>query len=201
MTSLYPVKFQTSEERNRIRKAIANICRAAGFFSRHQVTVPSPPELLRFIAAHAESFEEWARKEKSKMSDLEEITVTNINRRRKWGWGWETTPTGDDAYSIKSPPGPAYEGTLRQVEQAIANDVAYKSVKSGGAFINTAWFWDGRRVHSTWGYWEINPKVSDYDEGRNELIVTQEAEWGWGWANGFHLLGVNNIEIRVKKAN
>ena len=55
----YKIRLRHKAEREQVRRELADICRAAGFFSTHQNTVPSPPQLLRFIVAHADEFIEW----------------------------------------------------------------------------------------------------------------------------------------------
>lgn len=67
----FKARMRSAEERDRIRDAVAEICRAVGFFSRHQKTIPSPPELIRFIVRHAREFEAWVRAEKNKDSETE----------------------------------------------------------------------------------------------------------------------------------
>jgi len=74
------------------------------------------------------------------------VTITNPTRTRKWGWGYSTNPTGRDAYSIEMPSRPDYTGTLKTVQDAIDSDRTYASMKSGGTFINTQWFYDGKRI-------------------------------------------------------
>lgn len=76
----------------------------------------------------------------------QKITISNPTRIRKWGWEYSTAPTGRDAYSIALPTKPYYTGTLKQVQQSIANDKTFKSVKSGGTFYNAAWFYNGKRI-------------------------------------------------------
>lgn len=91
---------------------------------------------------------------------LHKVTVNNPSRSRKWGWGWTNTPTGRDAYSIEMP-GIDYTGTLNQIAKAISEDRTYASMKSGGTFTNTAWFYDGRRIvnredFNEWLQWTDN---------------------------------------------
>jgi hypothetical protein len=89
------------------------------------------------------------------MGNTERITIDNPTRTRKWGWGWTNTPTGEDAYSIKVPSAPDYTGTLKQIFACIACDRTYASMKSGGTFTNTDWFYDGKRITNRreFGWW------------------------------------------------
>lgn len=135
-----------------------------------------------------------------------EIEITNINRKRKWGWGWSCTPTGEDAYSIETPSRPTVVGTLNQIQKD--NDVTYQSLKSGGTFTNSAWFWDGQRITATWTFGLIKSgenKVDIPEPNYENMSMDQSAqahsewqekfwkaardndEYGWGWFKGFHL--------------
>lgn len=77
--------------------------------------------------------------------ETKKITIKNPTRTRKWGWGWTNTPTGRDAYSIERP-GIDYTGTWKQIYQRITADKTYASMLSGGTFVNTAWFYDGKYI-------------------------------------------------------
>lgn len=83
------------------------------------------------------------------MTTIKRITITNPTRRRGWGWNYSTTPTGQDAWSISEPSGPAITGTLKQVEQAIRTDRNYQSLRSGGTFVNARWYYRGQPIHDT----------------------------------------------------
>lgn len=104
---------------------------------------------------------------------LQEITITNINRKRKWGWS--ATPTGEDA-SIETPARPDYEGTFNQIGKAKGADRTYSLLKSSGT-LSARWFWDGKLIHSTWGFGVIRDEEYHYDDEDN-LIIDREAEWG-----------------------
>ena len=87
----FKARMRSAEERDRIRAALVEICKAAGFFSRHQKTIPSPPEMLRFIARHPKEFEIWVRAEKNKDSEtktqllrLGATGATNQTRSQTW---------------------------------------------------------------------------------------------------------------------
>lgn len=99
--------------------------------------------------------------------DTQKITVENPTRTRKWGWGWTNTPTGRDAYSIEIPSRPDYTGTMKQVLKAISEDRTYRSMKSGGTFTNTAWFYDGKRIVNRQ---EFNDWL-DFDDGTGSVTV------------------------------
>ena len=77
------------------------------------------------------------------------LTIDNPSRSRKWGWGWSNNPTGKDAYSIEIPAAPDYTGTINQVTEAKSADRTWASMKSGGTFTNSAWFYAGRRIKMT----------------------------------------------------
>jgi len=83
---------------------------------------------------------------------FEEITVPIVYINRKFGWGWSCQPTGQDAYSIETPTRPDVTGTINQCRQYADTDRTFKSIKSGGTFYNTAWFYDGKRIVATWAY-------------------------------------------------
>lgn len=101
---------------------------------------------------------------------LHKVTVNNPTRSRKWGWDWTNTPTGRDAYSIEIPSRPSYTGTLRQVLKAISEDRTYASMKSGGTFTNTAWFYDGKRIvnRDAFNDW------LDFDDGTSPVSLELE---------------------------
>ena len=77
---------------------------------------------------------------------MQTITVNNPTRRRLWGWAWSCQPTGKDAYSIEIPTRPDYVGTLGMIGKKVSQDRTYWSLKSGGTFTATAWFWNGKRI-------------------------------------------------------
>jgi len=72
-----------------------------------------------------------------------ETTITL--RTRTLGWGYETQPTGHGT-DIEIPTRPYHTGTYRQICSAIPSDRTYQSLRSGGTFINTAWFVGGQRI-------------------------------------------------------
>ena len=115
----------------------------------------------------------------------EEITVKNYRRSRKFGWGWSTTPTGEDAYSIEAPTVPDYEGTLKQLDEAINNDRAFQNL--GGAFFNTAWFYGGQRISHTWAFGIMSN-------------LGGPARYGHLWTRGFDPTTSDqaNIKIRIE---
>lgn len=115
----------------------------------------------------------------------EEITVKNYRRSRKFGWGWSTTPIGEDAYSIERPSIPDYEGTLNQLDEAISNDKAFQGM--GGAFFNTAWFYDRRRITHTWQF------------GITGGLEDHPLKTGYLWVRGFNPdAGQGDIKIKVE---
>jgi len=82
-------------------------------------------------------------------------TVEVTRRSSEFGWGYSTNPTGEDAYSIESPISPNYTGTVNQVYRAKSEDPIYNNL--GGAFSNSCWFYDGKRIYSvseTGNNWE-----------------------------------------------
>jgi len=95
-----------------------------------------------------------------------EIIVKNYRRSRKFGWGYSFTPTGEDAYSIKTPAAPDHTGTLSQIADAIQHDRTWQA--KGGAFYNTAWFHDGRRITATWAFTKIG-----------------QGKYDWAWVTGW----------------
>ena len=80
---------------------------------------------------------------------MHEITVRNWRRSRSFGWAWSCTPTGEDAYSIEIPSRPDYTGTYGQVVDAMLADRTFASIKGGGGFYATAWFYKGGRIVAT----------------------------------------------------
>ena len=79
---------------------------------------------------------------------MAEITVRNWRRSRSFGWGWSTVPTGE-GINIEIPERPDYVGTYRQLCEAEAEDRAFQSSKSGGAFYATRWFYKGKPIVGT----------------------------------------------------
>jgi len=95
------------------------------------------------------------------------------------------------------PSAPDYEGTIAQVREAQRNDRALNSL--GGAFYNTAWFYDGYRVTHTWQYDCIadnnDINATEYDWGKRE--------YGYTWVPGFEVgspgqAEKGRVKIRVR---
>jgi hypothetical protein len=75
------------------------------------------------------------------------LTVKNPTRSRKWGFGWSTNVLDTErGWSIPKPTQPDYTGTLKQVQAAIEADRTFASIKSGGTFYSTRWFYDGKAI-------------------------------------------------------
>lgn len=127
------------------------------------------------------------------MSGYTEITVDLQDG--KFGWGWSCTPTGEDAYSIEVPKGPDHVGTVASVRRKAQNDRAFNSL--GGAFYNTAWFYDGKRITHTWNFDCIadrnDPNDPDYDWDKRE--------YGYTWVPGFEIgqAEKGRVKIRVEQ--
>lgn len=123
---------------------------------------------------------------------LVELTVDRNSK--KFGWGWSCTPTGEDAYSIEYPGAPDYEGTIEQVKKARSDDRAFHSL--GGAFYNTAWFYDGNRITHTWCF----DCVADHNDPSEEYDFDKR-EYGYTWTSGFggtDAVNKGKIKIRVE---
>ena len=121
-----------------------------------------------------------------------EITVDLQDK--KFGWGWSTSPTGEDAYSIKAPTAPDYTGTAASVRRKSRSDVAFQSL--GGAFYNTAWFYDGRRITHTFCY----DLVADHNDPDTDRYDWDKREYGNTWVPGFKagLMNKGTVKIRVE---
>ena len=84
---------------------------------------------------------------------MAEVTIRNWRRSRSFGFGWSSIPTGRGT-EIEIPQRPDYTGTYNQVVDAVANDRAFASAKSGGAYYCAAWFYNGQRItHTEFGGW------------------------------------------------
>jgi len=113
----------------------------------------------------------------------QEITVKNYRCSCEFGWGYTFTPTGEDAYSIEIPTRPDHVGTLRQIQDAVANDKTWQS--KDGAFYNTAWFYDGKRIIATWVFDIISQPAADEAANMNTDEFYDACEYGWRWVNGW----------------
>lgn len=103
------------------------------------------------------------------------ITITNPTRTRKWGWGWSCQPTGRNAYEIETPSAPYYTGTLNQVLKAAADDKTYHSLKGGGTYTNTAWFYAGKRITNRQDLdRQLDAYMWDKQQGRTPSPITLE---------------------------
>jgi hypothetical protein len=146
--------------------------------------------------------------------DTQELTIKNPNRSRKFGWNWTCTPTGRDAYSIETPSHPSVTGTIKQIGQEIDNDRTFRSIKSGGTFYNTAWFYDGKRIVATWEFGLLKQvddlplpetdeptlyEMNDWNE-KNRQHHWENDVWGYGWFAGFRLGEDTPLKIRVEAA-
>lgn len=99
------------------------------------------------------------------------------------GWNYSTDPTGEDAYSIKIPCSPHFEGTVEQIKQAIREDRGFNSL--GGAFYSTAWFYNGRRIIATWDYAIIHAPTPNEAANMSDEEYYEKCEYGWKWVPGF----------------
>ena len=111
----------------------------------------------------------------------EEITVKNFRRSKKFGWGWSCIPTGQDT-DIEIPAAPDYTGTLRQLEKDQQDDAVFQNL--GGAFYNTAWFFQGKRITHTWVFSPTEDSITIDEEGTHWRDVPYE----YRWREGFHPL-------------
>jgi hypothetical protein len=73
------------------------------------------------------------------------ITITNPTRSQKWGYGWSTQPERNST-AIVPPTAPDYAGTIDSVQRKVKADRTFTSVKSGGTFYNTRWFYAGKEI-------------------------------------------------------
>lgn len=129
----------------------------------------------------------------------QEIVINNPNRSRKFGWSWACSPTGRDAYSIETPTRPQVTGTIKMIQAEIAGDPTFRSIKSGGAFYNTAWFYDGKRITATWSFGLIkqaddlplpddwNGPEADTYHARNNDHHSKNDNYGYAWFSGLDL--------------
>lgn len=131
----------------------------------------------------------------------QEIIVKNPNLVRKFGWGWSCQPTGRDAYSIETPDCPDITGTINQCMKYANENRTFKSIKSGGTFYNTAWFYDGKLIVATWAggllkYADDLPYPDDIDDDdfdyqswdrANSLHHLDNDVYGYAWFNGLIL--------------
>jgi len=95
-----------------------------------------------------------------------EHTITNKTRTLGFGYTcW--TRQGDE------PNAPDYTGTIKEVLSDIRNDRTYQSMRSGGTYLATDWFYKGKRI--------IDAEDAHGDHSRiNELICAMESgEWKW----------------------
>jgi hypothetical protein len=106
-----------------------------------------------------------------KTKDLE---IKNYTHSRSFGFGYSYEPTGESAYSIKTPRVPVHTGTIGQIKQAIREDRLFQCENS---FKRTAWFYRGQRIVATYCFGMIDPEIE---------------EFGVAWFDGFHL---ERIEI------
>jgi len=121
-----------------------------------------------------------------------EFTVKNYKRDRRFGWGWTTQPTGHGT-EIETPGAPSYLGTLAQLRRERATDAAFNSL--GGAFYNTAWFYQGKRITHTWVYTIVETAddlPGNPDTVRSWWVQNQEHHYkndryGYAWVPGFRL--------------
>ncbi len=122
----------------------------------------------------------------------DEIAIKNFRRSRKFGWGWSSTPTGENAYSIEVPDAPDYTGTLRQLFQDRADDVAFHSLD--GAFYDTAWFYDGRGITHTWAFGPLSPMFAP--DGK----PIEDVKYDYRWETGFRPAYANGDDIKIRLA-
>lgn len=126
---------------------------------------------------------------------MQEITLSRLDN--KFGWGWSCSPTGTDAYSIETPAVPEIAGKLDQIRRYINTDRTFKSIRSGGTFYNTAWFYDGLRIVATWSFClleEAEDLPADYGNDEDSYLIWSDKNrahhdkndvWGYGWVRGF----------------
>ena len=127
----------------------------------------------------------------------QEITIKNYRRSRKFGWGYTFTPTGEDAYSIETPSRPDHVGTLNQIDDDIASDRTWRA--RGGAFYNTAWFHDGKRILATWAFDIVSqPSPNESADMTTDEFFAQ-CEYGWRWVNGWRPPeDASDVKIRLE---
>lgn len=117
--------------------------------------------------------------------------VVNLEDK-KFGWGWSTTPTGEDAHSIEFPNAPDHTGTVKQVREAARGDQAFHSL--GGAFYNTAWFYDGRRITHRWSY----GCIADHNDPDADEYDWDKREYGYGWVPGFNVGQAEKGDVKIR---
>jgi hypothetical protein len=101
------------------------------------------------------------------------VTVKNPFLSRKFGFGYSTTPVGSsDPLGIKAPSKPDYQGTIRRVKIEIDGDRLLESLKSGGTFFNSAWFYDGKRILCVDGWDQPVPFVGWLEYADADLLVS-----------------------------
>lgn len=97
------------------------------------------------------------------------VTITNPTRTRKFGWGYSTTPERDSTRIIP-PTTPDYTGTFASIRRQIAEDRTFQSLVSGGTFVNTRWFYDGKVI--------VN--MNEFLWAMDEIYIDREAaKDGW----------------------
>lgn len=112
---------------------------------------------------------------------MSQVKIENPTRTKKWGWGWNASvESGSSGWRIPSPVAPDYTGTIRQVLGAIEQDRTYHSLLSGGTYLSTAWFYDGKRVVNreelNWWIdcWIRYPLRSSNDKPEPIILVLEE---------------------------
>lgn len=110
------------------------------------------------------------------------VTITNPTRTRKFGWGYSTTPERDST-RIVPPIAPDYTGTYASIRRQIAEDRTFQSLVSGGTFISTRWFYDGKAIVNADEFlWAMEEIYIDRDAAKNgwnsnrPRVVTVETE-------------------------
>ena len=96
------------------------------------------------------------------------VTITNPTRTRKFGFGYNASPSqGENGYYFEPPTAPDYTGTFASVQRQIDEDRTYRSFRSGGTLMSTAWFYDGKRITDKERFmWQMNDIYGDREHAQ-----------------------------------
>lgn len=110
------------------------------------------------------------------------VTITNPTTNTSFGWGYSTTPERNST-RIVPPTAPDYTGTFQSIRKQIAEDRTFRSIASGGTFVNTRWFYDGKAI--------VN--AEEFLWAMNEISINREAAKA-GWASRPEIVTIETEE-------